>query len=813
MEYINKKELTEQDICTKYITPALQQAGWDIKHQIREQSTFTDGRIIVRGKTVKRGEKKRTDYILYYKANLPIAIIEAKDNNHPVGAGMQQGLEYARILDIPFVFSSNGDSFLMHDNTGKSAVIETEVSLDKFPSPDELYSRLVDSNGFTQEQEQILKQDYHYSPNGRAPRYYQQIAINRTVEAVTKNQGRILLTMATGTGKTYTAFQIMWRLWKSRAKKRILFLADRNILVDDPMRRDFAPFGDKMIKIKREGFDRSRFTAYEIFVGIYQSTTGTEDFQKIYKEFTPNFFDLIIIDECHRGSAKDDSAWREILEYFKDATQIGLTATPKETKEISSTEYFGEPIYTYSLKQGIEDGFLAPYKVIRITLDKDSGGWRPKNGEKDKFGNLIEDREYNISDFDRNLVLEERTELVARKITEFLKSSDRFSKTIVFCVNIDHADRMRKALVNANADMVNENGKYIMKITGDDEEGKNELDNFIDPEKKYPVIVTTSKLLTTGVDAKTCKLIVLDTNIGSMIEFKQIIGRGTRIDAEFSKFYFTIMDFRQATKLFADKDFDGDPVRIKEIKGDIEITDEVTGEIDIEDVSNTEVGNSTAHKPQDEILINGTDNTSGDSETKPKKYYVNGVDISVINEVVQFYDENGKLTTESVTEYSRKSIIKRFRTMNDFLKEWTKTDQKSAIIEELEEQGVLFDELKRETGKDLDPFDLILHIAYQKPPLTRRDRATQVIKRNYFEKYGDQAKEVLNALLEKYADQGIKAIEDLKILNVSPLIEMGTPIQIVNYFGGKDQYLEALQEMKKVIYMANNTNHGSQHSR
>lgn len=803
---MNKKELSEQDICTKYITPAIVSAGWDLHHQIREQKTFTDGRIIVQGKTVKRGDKKRADYILYYKSNLPIAIIEAKDNNHEIGAGMQQALGYSDTLDIPFVFSSNGDGFVFHDKTINSGNVETEVSLQDFPSPNDLYSKYITFKGLSPEQEEKLSQEYYFTPNGKSPRYYQENAINRVVEAVLKGQNRILLTMATGTGKTYTAFQIMWRLWKSKTKKRILFLADRNILVDDPMRRDFAPFKDKMIKIKRGNFDIQKYTAYEVFVGIYQSATGSEEEQKIFKQFPKDFFDLIIVDECHRGSAKADSAWREILTHYSSATQIGMTATPKETTTISNIEYFGDPIYTYSLKQGIEDGFLAPYKVIRITLDKDVEGYRPEIGKTDKYGYEIEDREYNITDFDKNIVIDERTQVVAQKITEFLKVTDRYSKTIVFCVDIDHAERLRRALINENSDIYNENRKYIVRITGDNEEGKNELDNFIDPEKKFPVIVTTSKLLTTGVDAKTCRLIVLDANINSMVEFKQIIGRGTRIDADYQKYYFTIMDFRQATKLFADPDFDGDPVRIKEISDGETITSDTIGDTEESEIE-TIVPND--YDPKEEILIDRRPRVIRDGgfggdiwdTDKPRKYYINGVDVNVINETVQFYDENGKLTTESITDYSKKNIIKKYRTMDAFLKEWKSSDRKTAIIEELEKQGVFFEELQKEIGKDMDPFDMILHVAYQKTPLTRKERALKVKKRNYFAKYGDNARHVLEALLDKYADQGITAIENLEVLKVPPLVEFGTPIEIVNFFGGKESYLNALQEMEQLIYV------------
>ena len=560
---MSKKSLSEADICAKYITPALIAAGWDEALQIRREVSFTKGRIIVRGKLHTRGEQKRADYILYYKANMPLAVIEAKDNKHSVGSGMQQALNYAETLDIPFVFSSNGDGFICHDRTGLAALTEQEFSLANFPSPTELWQRYCHYKGIeTADAKHTVEMPYYDDGTGRAPRYYQANAINNTIEAVAKAQQRILLVMATGTGKTYTAFQIIWRLWKSGTKKRILFLADRNILVDQTKNNDFKPFGAAMTKISKRQIDKS----YEIYLSLYQAVTGSEETQNIYKQFSPDFFDLIVIDECHRGSAAEDSAWREILAYFTSATHIGLTATPKETKDVSSIYYFGEPIYSYTLKQGIEDGFLAPYKVVRIDIDKDLQGWRPNKGQTDKHGELIEDRIYNQRDMDRTLVLEKRTELVAQKITEFLTATDPYAKTIVFCDDIDHAERMRKALVNLNPERVKENRKYVMRITGDEQEGKAELDNFINPEERYPVIATTSKLMTTGVDAQTCKLVVLDQHIRSMTEFKQIIGRGTRINEDYDKYWFTIMDFKKATELFADKDFDGEPVMIYEPK-------------------------------------------------------------------------------------------------------------------------------------------------------------------------------------------------------------------------------------------------------
>jgi len=790
---VNKKDLSERDICSKYITPALINAGWDLERQIREEVSFTDGRIIVRKKLVTRGERKRADYILYYKPNIPLAIIEAKDNKHPVGAGMQQALNYAEMLDIPFAYSSNGNAFLEHDRTVQEGKKEREIPLNQFPSPEELWTRYKKAKGITDREEAIITQEYYYEQDGKTPRYYQRIAINRTVEAIAKGQKRILLVMATGTGKTYTAFQIIYRLWKSRAKKRILFLSDRNILVDQAMANDFRHFGDKMTKITNRKIDK----AHEIYLALYQGISGAEDFKNVYKQFSQDFFDLVIIDECHRGSAREDSAWREILEYFHPATQIGLTAKPKETKDVSNIEYFGEPIYTYSLKQGIEDGFLAPYKVIRVILDRDVEGYRPEKGKRDKYGYEIEDREYNIKDFDKKLVLEKRTEIVAKKVSDYLKKNNsRFAKTIFFCVDIEHAERMRQALVNENADLVAEHPKYVMRITGDDEEGKSELDNFIDPASKYPVLVTTSKLLTTGVDVQTCQFIVLDANINSMIEFKQIIGRGTRIREDYGKQYFTIIDFRGVTKLFADPDFDGEPVVIKITKGDLPVEDEEDvnseGELDGE---HEPIKDHDSNIPPE--IIDG-----GNIEEAPAKYYVNDVPVKVIHERVYYYDKDGKLITESLISYTRKNIKNEFKTLDEFLRKWNEADRKEAIIKELEERGIFFEELKEEVGKDLDPFDLICHVAFDMPPLTRRERANNVKKRNYFAKYRESAREVLEALLEKYADEGIENLESLEILKIPDFKKFGSPIEIIRRFGGKEKYLEAIKELEKEIYTA-----------
>ena len=564
---MNKKDLSERDIITQFILPAIKDAGWNIEKQVREEVYFTDGRIYVRGNKTARGTRKFADIILYHKPNIPIAIIEAKDNKHTIGAGLQQALDYAKILDIPVIFSSNGDGFLEHDRSGYSTQIEKTLSLEDFPTPNELWDKYKKYKGIeSKEQEEISSFDYFFDGTDKTPRYYQQIAINRTVEAIAKGEKRILLVMATGTGKTYTAFQIIYRLWKNGTKKRILFLADRNALIDQTKRGDFKHFKDKMTVIRKKVIDK----AFEIYLALYQGLTNYDEDKDAYREFSPDFFDLIVIDECHRGSAAEDSAWHSILQYFKNATHIGLTATPKETDEVSNIEYFGEPLYTYSLKQGIDDGFLAPYKVLRIGLNVDLEGWRPDSTVRDSTGNPVEDRIYNIKDYDRNLVIDERTNQVANRVAEFLKKTNPLDKTIVFCIDIEHAERMRQALINALPDEAQRSSKYVMRITGDEETGKRELDNFINPEETYPVIATTSKLMTTGIDAKTCKLIVLDSNIGSMTEFKQIIGRGTRINEDYGKYFFTIMDFRNVTDKFADPAFDGDPVRIKKIKDDEE---------------------------------------------------------------------------------------------------------------------------------------------------------------------------------------------------------------------------------------------------
>jgi type I restriction enzyme, R subunit len=813
---MDKRALSERDICTKFITPALRKAGWDELLQIREEVSFTKGRIIVRGKLVSRGQAKRADYVLYFKPNIPLALIEAKDNSNSVGDGIQQGLEYATTLDIPFVFSSNGDGFVFHDRTAAGGAIETNLSLDDFPSPADLWARYRAWKGLTPAAERIVLQDYFDDRSGKAPRYYQVNAINAAIEAIAKGRDRILLVMATGTGKTYTAFQIIWRLWKAGQKKRILFLADRNILIDQTMVNDFRPFGGVMAKLsvnaktieKPDGSVTDLVTAldatrqinkaYEVYLGLYQAITGPEERQKLFREFSPGFFDLIVIDECHRGSAAEDSAWREILEYFSGATQIGLTATPKETKYVSNIAYFGDPVYTYSLKQGIRDGFLAPYKVVKVHIDRDVEGYRPEKGQLDREGEEVEDRIYNTKDFDRTLVLDDRTRLTAKKITDFLKESgDRFQKTIIFCVDTEHAARMRQALINENADLVAENHRYVMRITGNDKDGQDQLGNFIDPESKYPVLITTSRLLSTGVDAQTCRLIVLDREVGSMTEFKQIIGRGTRVHEDTKKFYFTVIDFRGATSHFADKEFDGDPVQIYEPgKNDpIAPPDDVPPAGDDDEPIPPIPGN-------DETIVDGLppDISFQADEEGRKKVYVDGVGARIVAERIEYLDEYGKLVTESLRDFTRKALKKRFVSLDDFLKRWNAAERKQAIIEELEAEGLPLDPIAEELGKDLDPFDLICHVAFDKKPLTRRERADNVKKRDVFTKYSAQARAVLDALLAKYADEGVLNLDDANVLKIAPFSTMGSVVQLINAFGDRKGFERAVHELQSALY-------------
>ena len=807
---MDKKKLTERDICSKFINPALQRAGWDMLNQVREEVSFTAGRIIVRGRLHARGTRRRADYVLCYQKNMPLAIIEAKDNRHSVGDGMQQALAYSDALDVPFVFSSNGDGFLFHDRTGLYGQTESTLSLEEFPSPETLWQLYCQHKDITEPAaRKTVEQPYFDDGSGRTPRYYQTVAINRTIEAVARGQNRILLVMATGTGKTFTAFQIIWRLWKAKKKKRILFLADRNILVDQTKNNDFKPFGQAMTKVTNRTVDPS----FEVYLSLYQAVTGSEDEQNIYKQFSPDFFDLVVIDECHRGSASVDSAWRQILDYFSAATHIGLTATPKETRDVSNSDYFGDPVYTYSLKQGIEDGFLAPYKVVRIDLDRDLQGWRPNKGQTDKHGEVIEDRIYNQKDFDRNLVLEKRTELVAAKVTEFLEQTDPFQKTIIFCEDIDHAERMRQALVNLNPQRAQENRKYVMRITGDEQEGKAELDNFINPESRYPVIATTSKLMTTGVDAQTCKLIVLDQRIQSMTEFKQIIGRGTRINDDYNKHWFTIMDFKKATELFADPAFDGDPVKVYEPgAGDPVNPDDESADLEDDPLDPTcgeEPGDyqfepETDWQSDDPSWDNADLGEGADPPPRRTRYVVGDVEVTVVAERVQYLGPDGKLITESLKDFTRKKVKEQYATLDAFLRRWNRAERKQTIIEELADQGVIWDDLiadvSKKLGEEPDPFDVICHIVYDQPPLSRKERAEQVRKHNYFNKYQGASKQVLSALLDKYTDSGIESVEDVKVLTLAPFSDIGAPMELLQAFGGKPGYTEAVRDLEQALY-------------
>jgi len=786
---MSKNYFSEQDICSKYVLPAIIDSGWNLHSQIREQVTFTAGRIQIHGKTISRGERKRADFILYYKNNLPIAVIEAKDNNHSSGSGLEQAKQYADALGVPFAYSTNGDEFVEFDFcTGK----ESTIKINEFPSPEELLCRYIKSRDYNEEQKSIVLQDYFIDPSGKSPRYYQETAINKTIEAVAKGQNRLLLVMATGTGKTYTAFQIIYRLWKAKKKKRILFLVDRTALAQQTMQGDFRHFGGTMTRIKNGNTDK----AYEVYVALYQSLTGgsdneaEEEKKKLFQEFSADFFDLIIVDECHRGSSNENSAWRDILEHYKNATQIGLTATPKETTDVSTEEYFGKPVYVYSLKQGIEDGFLAPYKVIRYRFNNDE--WRPKDGFRDVNGNIVPDEIYTESMFDRSIILDDRNKAVAKCVADFLRETDLYQKTIVFCVNIEHAERMRQYLVNELCEQAKEDSRFVVKITGDDVFGKLEIENFINPESKYPVIATTSKLLSTGVDTKTVKLIVLDSPMNSMTEFKQIIGRGTRVEEQYGKYYFTIMDFRNVTRLFADKDFDGDPVKVYEKEGNSSVN--VLQTISNETISEEELKKIN---PLDEVLIDGTINE------QPKKIRIkDGVDFYPIHREIKYIDpKTGKLITESLIDFSKKTIASEYKSIDEFLTKWKESERKDVLINELLDRGVAFEELRKEVGKDLDVFDLILHIAYGKKPLTRSERVKKAQANNYFEKYEGRAREIIDLLFEKYADQGITAIDGVEDLMVSPFVEYGTPVEIVNgIFGGREIYMEVIKNIELCLY-------------
>ena len=781
--------MTEEDVKQKIITPAIKKSGWK-DNQINYEYAFTDGRFVLKGKDVVRDKPKRADYLLSYKSNIPLAVIEAKSDKHNLADGIQQAINYAEMLDVPFVYSSNGDRFLEHNMlTGE----EREISLYDFPSPEELWNRYKKDSNIDNEKEKIITTPYYYRQGANSPRYYQRVAINRTIQAAAEGKKRMLLVMATGTGKTYTAFQIIHRFREANLAKKILFLADRNILIDQTMSQDFKPFKKVMTKIEH----RKMNSAYEIYLSLYQQLITNED-KEIFREFSKDFFDLIIVDECHRGSAKDDSLWRRILEYFSSAIQIGMTATPKESKDVSNINYFGEPIYTYSLKQGIDDGFLAPFKVVRVGLNTDLEGWRPYEGQRDIDGNEIEDREYNVKDFDRNIVIEERDIEIAKRIIKHIEENDRFAKTIVFCDDIEHAERMRRALINEHAvyckknnknNLVKEDSRYIMRITGDDSEGKKQLDSFIAVDSVYPVIVTTSKLLTTGVDCKTCKLIVLNNNINSMTEFKQIIGRGTRIKEDYGKKYFTIMDFKNVSRLFADPDFDGGPLSINDeyLKKEDE---------DIEENINTEEDDYDG-----EIIINDDEK---EEKQKRVKIAVRGVEVEILSERVQYLDNNGKIITESLIDYTKKNILGEYAVLDSFLNDWNSDKRKSVILEELLKRGVFLEALREyeHIDENIDDFDLICHLAYDKKPLTKSERIKNVQKRGYLNKYEGAAREVIDALLEKYMDNSINDITDRSILLNSPFNRFGSASKIFSFFGGKENYNKAVKDLQKEIYMA-----------
>lgn len=773
-----KHKMSEEDIKLQYITPAVT-AKWDAK-KITMETKITDGKINLKGNVSIVENPKRADYILYINANNPIAVIEAKDNNHSISHGLQQAMTYAKMLDVPFAYSSNGDGFAEHDFlTGK----ERHFALDEFPTEAELIARykseVNNGSGLTKEQETILEQPYYTSQTTFAPRYYQRIAVNRALDTIAKGQNRILLVMATGTGKTYTAFQIVYRLLKSGLKRKVLYLADRNILVDQSIAQDFAPLAKTIHKVNVAKDNKTTVTAHEVYFSLYQQLVGDNDEEKYRDLFTPDFFDLVIVDECHRGSAKEESRWRKILEYFSGATQIGMTATPKETKYISNLSYFGEPVYTYSLKNGIEDGFLAPFKVVNVTTDIGEG-WRPLKGQRDKLGNEIPDRVYTNSDFDYNIILEDRTEQVAREITKYLQSTDRMAKTIVFCPTEDAAERMRVALNNANADMVQKNSDYVVRITGSDAYGKSKLEYFISVTAPYPVIATTSKMLSTGVDCKMVKLIVLDQMIGSMTEFKQIIGRGTRLRKNEGKTSFVVMDFRNVTRLFSDPDWDG-PIVIDE-------------------------GFTPKPKGEETAYPTGEEGGDGSVGEEPAAYKPiigkDGCKVKIINKVVSVYDSDGKLLRqESIIDYTKSNVLGEYASLDNFIRQWSAEEKKAKVKELLLEKGIDLELLKAEQNmSDVDDFDFICHVAFDKKPLTRRERANNVKKKDFFSRYSGFAREVLEKLLDNYMNLGIYEIEKTDILKLDDFKQFGRPPKIAGYFGGKEQYLQAVKELEKALY-------------
>ena len=771
---ILKQNMTEEDIKLQYITPALT-SKWE-RQKITMETQITDGKISLKGNLAVRQPGKRVDYLLYLSANNPIAVVEAKDNNHQVSAGLQQAMDYAKMLDLPFAFSSNGDGFAEHDFlTGA----ERQFGMDEFPTEAELSDRYKRESGLTPAQEAAMAQPYFSSQATYPPRYYQRIAINRTVDAIARGQKRLLLVMATGTGKTYTAFQIVYRLLKSETVHKVLYLADRNMLVDQSIEQDFAPLQKTIHKVNVKKDQKNTVTSYEVYFSLYQQLVGDDDQEHFSELFAPDFFDLIIVDECHRGSAKEESRWRRVLEYFSDAVQIGMTATPKETKYISNLSYFGEPVYTYSLKEGIEDGFLAPFKVINV-MTNIGEGWRPRKGQLDIYGNEIPDRIYTNSDYDYNIIIEDRIREVAQEITRYLKSTDRMARTIVFCATEDAALRMRDMLVQLNQDMVKRNPDYVVRITGSDEVGKSKLDYFRSTTEKYPVIATTSKLLSTGADIKMTKLIVLDEMIGSMTEFKQILGRGTRLREKEGKTHFTVMDFRNVTRLFADPDWDG-PLEIDEEFG-------------------TAKGQGKGLPPQEKAP--GKDDPDGSAKLPTPIVDENGCKVSIIQKTVSIYDTDGKLLRqESIIDYTKENILGRYASLDNFIRQWSAQDKKEAIRDLLRQRGIDLEQVKAEQGMtDVDDFDFICHVAFDRKPLTRRERANSVKKCDFLSKYSSAARQVLEALLDKYCNIGIYEIEKTEVLKLDPFLKMGKPAKIASYFGGKEGYLKAVRELEQAIY-------------
>jgi type I restriction enzyme R subunit len=809
----DKAQLTETEIRTRYITPALSAAGWPLTSFREEYYYFSAGRIQVVGKKGVRKKAKKVDYLLEWRPNLPIAVVEAKDNNHEPGDGMQQAIEYAEQLDVPSVFTSNGDSFVWHDRTGKRPEIEVEILLDQFPSREELYNLYKQWKGITDADEAVVASQFHDDGSGRRPRYYQRIAVNRTMEAIATGKRRLLLVMATGTGKTYTAAQIIWRFMESfktinpgKSQARVLFLADRNILIDQTMMNDFSMFKGRMAKLSTSHKTITRITrpddpegagikvvdkSFELYLSLYQAVTGTEEIENVYKQFSPDFFDLVIVDECHRGSAREDSAWRDILEYFSSAVQLGMTATPKETKTVSNMDYFGDPLYTYSLRQGIDDGFLAPYKVIRVALDVDAFGFRPTEGQRDDGGTEIPDREYTAEDIDGTIVFPERDKRVAERITQYLKSNDRFAKTIVFCQDISHANRMRRALANANRDEMLKDSRYVLQITSDDQQGKLLLDNFIDPEDPYPVIATTSRLLSTGVDTQTCKLIVLNSKVNSMTDFKQMIGRGTRVRTDYDKWFFVIMDFKNVTRLFADKDFDGEPVKIYELPPNGDMDDAVEDLDDVDETKDSEEGDDKLEEWVERPDVR---------KPRPKRIVVSGHQVTIIGEQVQMLGADGKQLRASLKSFTRENLLKRYPTADAFFNAWSAAGQRSALLDELAESGILLEDLVEQSGLDLDAFDMALDIAYERHPIQRQRRAGAVRAGDYLSRYEGRVRTVLEALLDKYAESGIRSIEDIGVLWVEPFSSIGRPMEIVQLFGSRETYLKAVRDLEQQLY-------------